>query len=340
MAGEDFPALLKLVVEKRNLTAQQSALALDLILAGKATPVQISSFLTALKLKGESVDEITGFVQSIRKNAVQANLDANNLVDTAGTGGDGTNTFNISTCAAIVASAVPGVKVAKHGNRAASSASGSADVLEELGVKIVFDASNARKFFDEAGFVFLFAPAFHPALKIVAPIRKELGFKTIFNILGPLSNPAGAKRQLLGVFDKQAAVKMAQVLKNLGCEKALVVSSDTDELSISANTLVIEVENGAVKQYEVSPEDFGFRNQPLDSLIVADKKQSAQKILSVLRGESGAARDIVLLNAGAAVYASGVTASIKDGVDLAKKAIDSGAALKKLELLKKTSLHF
>ncbi|MBI5635791.1 anthranilate phosphoribosyltransferase [Candidatus Micrarchaeota archaeon] len=340
MPCEDFPALLKLVVEKHNLTVEQSSLALDLILAGKATPVQISSFLTALKLKGETVDEITGFVQSVRKNAVAANLDSSNLVDTAGTGGDGTKTFNISTCAAIVASAVPGVKVAKHGNRAASSKCGSADVLEELGVKIAFDAQSAKKFFDETGFVFLFAPAFHPALKIVAPIRRELGFKTVFNILGPLSNPAGAKRQLLGVFDKSAATKMARVLKNLGCEKAIVVSSDTDELSLSSKTMVLEVENGEVKQYEVSPEDFGFSKQPLDSLVVSDRKQSAQKILSVLSADSGAARDIVLLNAGAAVYASGVANSIKEGIELAKKAVDSGAAMKKLELLKETSLKY
>lgn len=329
----EFMQILNQLLAKNNLNEDEAAFALEEIMQGKINNSQIASFLTALKIKGENVEEIAAFVKVMRKNAIKINPRVEHLIDTAGTGGDGGKTFNISTCAAFVAAGA-GASVAKHGNRAASSKSGSADVLEELGINIIAEPTFAEKQLEEIGIAFLFAPSFHPAMKFVAPVRKELGFKTIFNILGPLTNPANAKRQLIGVYDKLLLKKIADVLKLLGTEKTLLVSSDIDEISINSETQVYEITNGEIKSYSITPEDFGFKRTSLDAIRVEDKTKSAEVLLSVLKGKDAAARDIVLLNSGAAIYASGIANSIAQGISLAEKSIGSGKALEKLKLLR------
>ena len=349
----EFLQLLNKLMTKKDLLEEEVAFALEEIMYGKINNSQIAVFLTALKIKGETEKEIAAFAKVMRKNAIKIEPKVSSLVDTSGTGGDGSKTFNISTCAAFVAAGA-GASVAKHGNRAASSKSGSADVLEELGVNILSDAKNVKKQLETIGIAFLFAPAFHPAMKHVASVRKELSFKTIFNVLGPLTNPANAKRQLIGVYpepnkkfgsaysqpandceyDKSLLKKLADVLKLLKTEKTLLVSSDIDEISISSETEVYEVASGEIKNYSIEPEDFGFKRTGLDVIRVEDKTKSAEVILSVLKGKNGPATDIVLLNAGAAIYASGIANNIKQGISLAEKSIDSGNALAKLELLR------
>ncbi|MBS3067071.1 anthranilate phosphoribosyltransferase [Candidatus Micrarchaeota archaeon] len=329
----EFLQILHKLIDKENLTDGEAAFALEEIMQGKINNAQIAAFLTGLKIKGESIEEIAAFVKIMRKNAINFFPKVKNLVDTAGTGGDGSKTFNISTCAAFVAAGA-GANVAKHGNRAASSKSGSADVLEELGINSITEPTIAEKQLEGIGITFLFAPAFHHAMKFVAPVRKELGFKTVFNILGPLTNPAGAKRQLIGAYDKSLLKKLAEVLKLLGTEKTLLVSSDIDEISICSETELYEITNGEIKNYNIIPEDFGFKRASLDAIRVEDKTKSAEVLLNVLKGRDGAARDIVLLNSGAAIYASGIANNIQQGISLAEKSIDSGKALEKLELLR------
>ena len=329
----EFLQILHKLIDKENLTDDEAAFALEEIMQGKINNAQIAAFLTGLKIKGESIEEIAAFVKIMRKNAINFFPKVKNLVDTAGTGGDGSKTFNISTCAAFVAAGA-GANVAKHGNRAASSKSGSADVLEELGINSITEPTIAEKQLEGIGITFLFAPAFHHAMKFVAPVRKELGFKTVFNILGPLTNPAGAKRQLIGAYDKSLLKKLAEVLKLLGTEKTLLVSSDIDEISICSETELYEITNGEIKNYNIIPEDFGFTRSSLDAIRVEDKTKSAEVLLNVLKGRDGAARDIVLLNSGAAIYASGIANNIQQGISLAEKSIDSGKALEKLELLR------
>jgi len=329
----EFLQILHKLIDKENLTDDEAAFALEEIMQGKINNAQIAAFLTGLKIKGESIEEIAAFVKIMRKNAINFFPKVKNLVDTAGTGGDGSKTFNISTCAAFVAAGA-GANVAKHGNRAASSKSGSADVLEELGINSITEPTIAEKQLEGIGITFLFAPAFHHAMKFVAPVRKELGFKTVFNILGPLTNPAGAKRQLIGAYDKSLLKKLAEVLKLLGTEKTLLVSSDIDEISICSETELYEITNGEIKNYNIIPEDFGFKRASLDAIRVEDKTKSAEVLLNVLKGRDGAARDIVLLNSGAAIYASGIANNIQQGISLAEKSIDSGKALEKLELLR------
>lgn len=328
----DFSFILAKLIAKKDLQQEEAEFALQEIMHGKINNSQIAAFLTALKIKGETFEEIAALAETMRKNAITLNPKVNQLIDTAGTGGDNSRTFNISTCAAFVACGA-GAGVAKHGNRAASSKSGSADVLEKLGINISIDSKTAEKQLEAIGITFLFAPAFHPAMKHVAPVRKELGFKTVFNILGPLTNPASAKRQLIGVYDKLLLKKMAEVLKILKTEKALVVSSDIDEISLSDDTKIYEISNNEIKNYTIRPEDFGFKRASLDSIRVEDKSKSAETILNVLKGEISTARDIVLLNAGAALYVSSIANSIKQGVSLAQKSIDSGKAMEKLKLL-------
>lgn len=328
-----FPHLLCKLLEKKDLTEDDARFALNEIMQGKISSVQTSAFLTALKMKGETVEEITAFAKTMRRNAITFNPRVTSLVDTAGTGGDASDTFNISTCSAFVAAGA-GVNVAKHGNKAVSSKSGSADVLEQLGVNIGMDVKTAEMQLKIIGITFLFAPCFHPAMKSVASLRKELGFKTIFNILGPLINPANAKRQLIGVDNNSLLKKMAEALRHLGVEKALVVNSDLDEISISNETEVYEIYGNKIENYVVAPEDFGFKRGNLKNILVADKRESAKLILDVLRRNAGAARDVVVLNAGAAVYVSGVAGSIKKGISLAEESIDSGKALEKLEQLR------
>lgn len=332
---DEFSLLIQKILEKKDLNGRETRFAFNELTSGKAGCIRAAAFLTALKAKGETAEEVTFFAKEMKEKAVKVTgICAERLVDTAGTGGDGKKTFNVSTCTAFVASGA-GAVVAKHGNRAASSASGSADVLEELGVNMSKSPETARGELENFGISFLFAPAFHPAMKNVARVRRELGFKTVFNILGPLTNPAGAERQLIGAYDDDTAGKIARALTLLGTKKALVVSSDTDEISVSTETQVREVSGENVKKYVLTPEEFGFKITEITGLLAEDKKQSAKTIVKVLNGKSeGSVRNIVLLNAGAAVYASGVATSISQGISLAEKSIDSEKALEKMELLR------
>ncbi|VVB57383.1 Anthranilate phosphoribosyltransferase [uncultured archaeon] len=330
----EFQAILNKAVLSQELDEDEARLAMQLMMEGKIENEKMAAFLTALKMRGESAGEIASFARVMRQNARTIRAEGDYLVDTCGTGGDGRSTFNVSTCAAFVAAGA-GCQVAKHGNRASSSKSGSADALEALGVKVGLGPQECEKQLQAIGITFLFAPAFHPAMKNVGPVRKALGFKTVFNILGPLTNPAGVRRQVIGVYDKKMAGKMAEVLQKLGVERALVVSSDTDEISISDETQVHEVEGGKIKTYSISPEKFGIKKASLDELKADEAAASSRIILEVLSGKSGPARDIVLLNAGAAIYAAGKADSLEKGMEMATQSIDSGAAMKKLEQMRK-----
>lgn len=308
------------------------------VMDGKTTDVQKSALLIALRMKGETAEEITGAAKAMRERVTPLDVDRANLVDTCGTGGDGRGTFNISTVAAIVAAAA-GARVAKHGNRAVSSSCGSADVLAELGVNIDIDAPRMSQILRRTGISFLFAPKLHPAMSAVAAVRRELGVRTIFNVLGPLTNPAFARRQVLGVYSDHLVDVVANVLLALGAEHAMVVHSrdGLDELSVSANTHVCEVRDGKVRSYELSPADGGVDMHELEELAGGDVKTNAAIARSVLEGKSGATQDVVVLNAGAALYVAGSAESVRDGVALARQAIISGRALSKLEELKGAS---
>ncbi len=330
---KSFLDCLTKVIDGEDLSEKEAFFALNEIAKGSANDFQVAAFLSALKTKGETQKEIAGFVKSVRSKALKVNCSAENLVDTAGTGGDKSGSFNVSTAAAFVASGA-GAVVAKHGNRAVSGKTGSADVLEELKVNINVPPQVVQRQLQEIEIAFLFAPSFHPAFKRVAMVRKELGFKTAFNLVGPISNPANAKRQLVGVYGKSAAEKVAGVLKLLGVKKALVVSSDMDEISVSAKTLVFDVSKSGIKKYFVSPTDFGLKFHRLKEIRAVNAKDSARKILGVLNGENGACREIVLLNAAAAIFASGVSDSFSSAISLAQESIDSGAALQKLHALR------
>ncbi|GIP37462.1 anthranilate phosphoribosyltransferase [Paenibacillus sp. J31TS4] len=302
------------------------------IMDGQATPAQIGSLLTALRMRGETLDEITGFAQAMRDKSRRVATEQFDLLDTCGTGGDGANTFNISTASAIVAAA-GGIRVAKHGNRAMSSKSGSADVLEALGVNISLDSEQAARCLDEIGICFMFAQTYHQSMKHAAGPRRELGVRTVFNLLGPLTNPAGADRQLLGVFDRAKTELIAQVLGELGLKRAMVVSSEDglDEISISASTQVTELKGGQVATYQISPGDLGLGTYSLADVAGGDARENADILRSILHGSRGAYRDIVLANAGACFYVTGHCSTLTDGVQLAAKVIDSGTALRKLE---------
>jgi len=304
------------------------------VMDGKTSDVQKSALLIALRMKGETAGEITGAAQAMRERVTPLDVDRGNLIDTCGTGGDGRGTFNISTVAAIVAAAA-GAQVAKHGNRAVSSSCGSADVLSELGLNIDIDAPRMSQILRRTGIAFLFAPKLHPAMSAVAAVRRELGVRTIFNVLGPLTNPAFARRQVLGVYSDHLVEIVANVLLALGADRAMVVHSrdGLDELSVSAPTHVCELRDGAIRSYELTPADGGVDTHRLEELAGGDVKTNAAIARSVLEGKSGAAQDIVVLNAGAALYVSGAADSVRDGVALARQAINSGRALGKLEEL-------
>ncbi len=304
------------------------------LMDGSASDAQKSALLIALRMNGETAEEITGAATAMRERVTPLDVDRSNLVDTCGTGGDGLGTFNISTVAAIVAAGA-GANVAKHGNRAVSSLCGSADVLSELGVNIDLDAAQMSRVLRRAGIAFLFAPKLHPATKAVAHIRRELGVRTIFNILGPLTNPAFARRQVLGVYARHLVPVVADVLLALGAEHALVVHSHDglDEISVSAPTDVSEVRDGAVRSYTMTPETFGVGTHRLDELLGGDAGTNARIARGVLKGGGGATHDVVVANAGAALYVSGAAATPKAGADLAREAIASGKALAKLEEL-------
>jgi anthranilate phosphoribosyltransferase len=324
--------LLKKLITGTDLSPSEAAEAMEGMMSGKFSAAQAAALLVALKIKGESAGEITEFARVMRKNAILIHPKAEMLVDTCGTGGDSSHTFNISTTAAIIASAA-GASVAKHGNRSVSSKCGSADVLESLGVKIIPEPARVQECIEKTGFGFMFAPNFHPAMKNIAPVRAELGIRTVFNILGPLTNPASAPSQLLGAFDLPTAAKMATVLLQLGTRHALVVHSEgMDEIGLG-KTQVHEVKNGRVEIFPLDAADFGFEKRMIPT--VQSREESAQIVLGVLKCEAGAARDISILNAAAALYVSGKSGSIEHGIALAQKAIDSGAALAKLEQIRK-----
>ena len=309
-----------------HLTADHAAAVLAEIMEGRADPVQTGAFLISLRAKGETVPELVGLARTMRSLATPVSTSRTDLVDTAGTGG-GPSTFNVSTTAALVAAGA-GCAIAKHGNRSNSSKCGSAELLEALGVNIELDADQVGRCIDEVGFGFMFAPAHHPAMKHVIPVRKELAVRTIFNFLGPLTNPAGARRQLIGVSDRRFLDFVAAALGELGCEHALVVASDDglDELSVSGPTHVVELRGGAISASVVTPESVGLAVSPQDAVAAGTPEKNAGIARRVLAGDGGAERDLTVLNAGAAIYVGGLSDSIEGGVRLAEQAIDSGAA--------------
>ncbi|ACV61802.1 anthranilate phosphoribosyltransferase [Desulfofarcimen acetoxidans DSM 771] len=334
-------AILEKVIAGEPLTEEESSYAMNLIMEGEATPAQIAALLTALRLKGETVDEITGFARVMRQKATVVEADFPMLLDTCGTGGDGSNTFNISTTAALVLAGA-GVKIAKHGNRAATSKCGSADVLEKLGVNLELEPQEITDCLNKVGIGFLFAPALHKAMKHAIGPRRELGFRTVFNVLGPLTNPAGAKAHVLGVYSKDLTEIMASVLARLGVFRAFVVhgAGGLDEMSPAGLTEVSEVKDGQVVSYQIDPADYGFRPAKVSQLAGGTPEENAAITTSVLSGERGPRRDAVVLNAALGFMAAGYAEDFAAGVDLANKSIDNGYALKKLiELVEFTSQY-
>lgn len=318
--------------QKRDLTYAQAEAVMNEIMGGQASPVQMSAYLTALSLKGETIDEITASAAGMRAHCVKLLHDMD-VLEIVGTGGDGANSFNISTTSALVVAA-GGVPVAKHGNRAASSKSGAADVLEALGVNITTAPERSAQLLQDIGICFLFAQNYHIAMKYVAPIRKELGIRTVFNILGPLSNPAGANRELMGVYEEALVEPLAQVMAKLGVTRGMVVYGQDrlDEISISAPTTVCEIRDGWFQSYEIAPEQFGYPRCGRDALVGGTPAENAAITRAVLDGtERGAKRQAVCLNAGAALYIGGRAADIGEGVRLAEALLDSGKAKRKLE---------
>lgn len=324
------------VVEGKNLTEKETRAVFNQIMTGKATPAQIGALITALRIKGETVDEITGAAKVMREkaSAIKIKSGSGGLLDTCGTGGAGTHAFNISTAVAFVVAGC-GVKVAKHGNRAVSSHCGSADVLEKLGVKIDVPIRVTEKCINTIGIGFLFAPLYHRAMKHAIAPRREIGLRTIFNILGPLSHPASAKRQVLGVYDKDLTELMAKVLNKLGTKHAFVVhgSGPLDEVSASGKTKISELKSGRVKTYTVSPRDFGIKASSLRAIKGGSAKDNAKIIKDILSGKKGPKRDVVLMNASIALIAAGKARSLKEGVSVAARSIDSGKAKEKLKSL-------
>ncbi|MGP0586891.1 anthranilate phosphoribosyltransferase [Paenibacillus timonensis] len=326
------------LIEGQHLAREEARGMMQAIMNGESTPAQIGSLLTALRIKGETVEEITGFAEAMRGASSRIDTETQKLLDTCGTGGSGIHKINVSTTAAIVAASVS-VRVAKHGNRSASGRSGSADVLEALGVNIQLDAGQAKRCLDDIGICFMFSQLYHPSMKHAAGPRKELGIRTVFNMLGPLTNPAGADRQVLGIYDGGKTSTIAEVLRELGSKRALVVSSreGLDEISISSPTRVSELKNGEIRTYDLQPEDLGLRTYPLEAMIGGDPQTNAEIVRRVLQGAPGAHRDVVLANAGACVYVAGLADNIREGVAIAAEAIDSGKALNKLEQLIQTT---
>ena len=336
------------VVEREDLPESEMIEVMDQIMSGGATPAQIASFITALRMKGETVDEITGAARVMRDRALpirvgrsvlgidrdDINLDRETILDTCGTGGSGTNSFNISTTVAFVVSAC-GVKVAKHGNRAVSSSCGSADVLEALGVNLDVTPETVERCISEIGIGFLFAPALHGAMKHAIGPRREIGIRTIFNILGPLTNPAGADHQILGVYREDLVEKLAQVLKKLGCRRGFVVhgSDGMDEITLTGESSIAEITPEGVKLSRITPEQFGLERAPLTELHGGDAQGNAVIVKDILSGKEGAKRRIVLLNAAYALVATGKAADVQDGIRIAAETIDSGRAMKQLEKL-------
>lgn len=329
---------IKKLVEHKDLTREEARVVMEEIMSGQAHDAQIGSFLTALRMKGETVEEISGFAEIMRAHATRISPKALELVDTCGTGGDAPNTFNISTVAAFVASGA-GAHIAKHGNRSVSSHCGSADVLEALGAKIEMSPQAIERCIDEVGIGFLFAPLLHKAMKHVMPSRKAMGIRTVFNILGPLTNPARASAQILGVYDQSLTEVMAEVLGNLGVRHALVVhgADGMDEISNTGPSKISELKDGEVRTYTVTPEQFGFPKARIDDLKGGTVEDNARIAREILSGRDGPRRDIVLLNAAAALLAAGKASDFVRGLELAAESMDSGDALEKLDSLVRLS---
>jgi anthranilate phosphoribosyltransferase len=324
-------AIAKLV-DGQSLAEDEAAAVMEEIMTGEATPAQLGAFLLALRLKGETVDEIAGMARVMRAKALRVPYEGSSLLDTCGTGGDGSGTFNVSTAAAFVAAGA-GTVVAKHGNRAMTSACGSADVLEALGARIDLPPEQVAHCLRQANVGFMFAPAFHPAMRFAAGPRREIGVRTVFNVLGPLTNPAGAQAQVLGVADVALTEKMVQVLERLGCRHALVVHGEDglDEMTLTGPTLVHELKDGALLSYRVTPEDVGLPRADARAVKGGSPAENAAAMRAVLAGQRGPLRDIVLLNSAAALLAADIVATLVEGVSLAAAAIDSGAAARALE---------
>jgi anthranilate phosphoribosyltransferase len=330
---DEFKTLIGKVATGATLAREEAAVAFDRMMSGEATPSQMGGFLMGLRLRGETVDEITGAVTTMRAKMTKVAAPPE-AIDVVGTGGDASGSYNISTCAAFIVAGA-GIPVAKHGNRALSSRSGAADVLGALGVKIDLRPDEITRCIYEAGIGFMFAPAHHPAMKHVGPTRLELGTRTIFNLLGPLSNPAGVKRQMVGVFSRQWIEPLANVLKNLGSERALVVhgSDGLDEITTSGTTAVASLENGKVTTFEIKPEDVGLKVARPEELRGADADTNAKALTEVLKGKKSPFRDVALLNAAAAILVAGKAKDLKDGLAIATKALDSGEAEGRLDRL-------
>ncbi len=334
----DIKTAIATVTEHQDLSTSEMQQIMTLIMSGQATDSQISGFLVGLRMKSESIDEITGAAEVMRSLANKVTIDHPNLVDTCGTGGDGSDLFNISTASAFVVAAAGG-KVAKHGNRSVSSTTGSADVLEAAGIKLAITPEQVRHCIETLGIGFMFAPAHHGAMKHAIGPRKEMGIRTIFNMLGPMTNPAGVKKQVIGVFNEALCRPMAEVLKRLGSEHVLIAHSadGLDEISLANQTHIAELKDGRVTEYNITPEDLGLQSNSLIGLQVSSAEQSLDLIRRALgkdeANDAGKARDIIALNAGAAIYAADIAPTLKQGVAIAQNAIDSGLALAKIQQL-------
>lgn len=334
----DMQSAIKTVLSGKNLTADEMNNVMNIIMTGEATPAQIGGFLVGLRMKGETVDEIASAAKVMRELATGVKVTGDHVVDIVGTGGDGSNTFNISTACTFVVAAAGGT-VAKHGNRSVSSKSGSADLLEAAGVKLDLNAEQVAKCINEVGVGFMFAPMHHSAMKHAIGPRKEMAVRTIFNVLGPLTNPAGAPNQLLGVFEDALVEPIAEVLNKLGSNHVMVVHSEDgmDEISIGAATNVSELKDGKVTSYQITPEQFGFTKTNISELAVSGAEESLAVIEKVLSNEAGPAKDIVKFNSGAAIYVAGLASSLEEGIKKAEEVIASGAAKAKLDELVKLS---
>lgn len=336
-----MPQAIKAVTEKHDLSVEEMNTVMQLIMTGEATPAQVGGFLVGLRMKGETIDEIVAAANVMRELASKVDVDKNHLVDTCGTGGDSSGSFNISTASAIVVAAAGG-KVAKHGNRSITSKSGSADVLETAGVNLELTPEQVAQCVNEIGVGFMFAPMHHSAMKHAIGPRREMAVRTIFNVLGPLTNPAGAPNQVMGVFSKDLVEPLAHVLQRLGSEHVLVVHAEDgmDEISIAARTFVAELNNGEVKSYTIQPEDFGMQRASLENIRATDSAHSLEIIKSVFDSQEGPAKDIVSLNAGAAVYAAGLSQTLAEGVNKAQSVLASGAVGEKLgQLISKSNSY-
>lgn len=330
----DIKTAIRAVTEHQDLSVDDMTDVMRIIMSGEATPAQVGGFLIGLRMKGEAVDEITAAASVMRELATKISIDKPYLVDTCGTGGDGASTFNISTAVTFVVAAAGG-SVAKHGNRSVSSSSGSADLLEAAGVNLALSPEQVKTCIDELGVGFLFAPMYHSAMKHAIGPRKEMAVRTVFNLLGPLTNPAGAPNQVLGVFSKEWLQPLAHVLKNLGSKHVLVVSAEDglDEISIGAVTNICELHNGKINSYQITPEQFGMKRTDVAGLAVDSAQQSLSVIKQVFDNTAGPALDIVVLNAGAAIYAAGITDDLEQGVSKARESIANGGAKAKLSAL-------